>query len=78
MPMNWYVVHTYAGFENKVKASILETVSKLALQEKIGQILVPTEEVLSIKGGRSASRSGSFSPATFSSRWRWTTIRGIL
>ena len=33
MPMNWYVVHTYAGFENKVKSSILETVSKLSLQE---------------------------------------------
>ena len=42
--MNWYVVHTYAGFENKVKVSILETVSKLGLQGKIGQILVPTEE----------------------------------
>ena len=31
MAMNWYVVHTYAGFENKVKTSILETVSKLGL-----------------------------------------------
>jgi len=49
---NWYVVHTYAGFENKVRTSILETVSKLNLQERISQILVPTEEVLSLKGGK--------------------------
>lgn len=62
MPMNWYVVHTYAGFENKVKASILETVSKLALQEKIGQILVPTEEVWSIKAGKKRKSQRKFFP----------------
>lgn len=62
MPMNWYVIHTYAGFENKVKASILETVSKLSLQEKIGQILVPTEEVLSIKGGKKRKSQRKFFP----------------
>jgi transcriptional antiterminator NusG len=62
MPMNWYVVHTYAGFENKVKATILETVSKLALQDKIGQILVPTEEVLSIKAGKKRKSQRKFFP----------------
>jgi len=60
--MNWYVVHTYAGFENKVKATILETVSKLALQDKIGQILVPTEEVLSIKAGKKRKSQRKFFP----------------
>ena len=78
MSMNWYVVHTYAGFENKVRASIVETVSKLGLKEKIGQILVPTEEVLSIKGGKKRNHSESFSPDIYSSRWRWTIIPGIL
>ena len=60
--MNWYVIHTYAGFENKVKATILETVSKLSLQEKIGQILVPTEEVLSLKGGKKRKSQRKFFP----------------
>ncbi|MDH4164224.1 MAG: transcription termination/antitermination protein NusG [Nitrospirota bacterium] len=59
---NWYVVHTYAGFENKVKASILETVSKLGLQERISQILVPTEEVLSLKGGKKRKSQRKFFP----------------
>ena len=63
MSMNWYVVHTYAGFENKVKASIMETVSKLGLQERIGQILVPTEEVLSIKGGKKRKSQRKLFPA---------------
>ena len=62
MSMNWYVVHTYAGFENKVKTSIMETVSKLGLQERIGQILVPTEEVLSIKGGKKRKSQRKFFP----------------
>src|SRR5512139_2033953 len=59
---NWYVVHTYAGFENKVKASILETVSKLGLQERISQVLVPTEEVLSLKGGKKRKSQRKFFP----------------
>ncbi len=59
---NWYVVHTYAGFENKVKATILETVSKLGLQERISQILVPTEEVLSLKGGKKRKSQRKFFP----------------
>jgi transcription termination/antitermination protein NusG len=62
MPMNWYVVHTYAGFENKVRTSVLETVLKLGLQEKIGQILVPTEEILSIKAGKKRKSQRKFFP----------------
>jgi transcriptional antiterminator NusG len=62
MPMNWYVVHTYAGFENKVRASLLETVTKLSLQDKIGQVLVPTEEVLSLKGGKKRKSQRKFFP----------------
>jgi len=73
---NWYVVHTYAGFENKVRTSILETVSKLNLQERISQILVPTEEVLSLKGGKKRKSQRNSSRATSLSRWKWTTTRG--
>lgn len=59
---NWYVVHTYAGFENKVKVGILETVSKLGLQDRFGQILVPTEEVLTLKGGKKRKSQRKFFP----------------
>ena len=59
---NWYVVHTYAGFENKVKTSILETVSKLGLQDRISQVLVPTEEVLSLKAGKKRKSLRKFFP----------------
>ncbi len=62
MAKNWYVVHTYAGFENKVKTGILETVTKLGLQDKISQILVPTEEVLSLKGGKKRKSQRKFFP----------------
>ena len=60
--MNWYVVHTYAGFENKVRAGILEAVMKQGLQDKIGKILVPTEEVLSLKGGKKRKSLRKFFP----------------
>ncbi|OGW18254.1 MAG: transcription termination/antitermination factor NusG [Nitrospirae bacterium GWC2_57_13] len=59
---NWYAVHTYAGFENKVRAGILETVSKLGLQDRFGQILVPTEEVLTLKGGKKRKSQRKFFP----------------
>lgn len=62
MAKNWYVVHTYAGFENKVKTGILETVGKLGLQDRISQVLVPTEEVLSIKGGKKRKSQRKFFP----------------
>ncbi|HAR45756.1 MAG TPA: transcription termination/antitermination protein NusG [Nitrospiraceae bacterium] len=62
MMKNWYAVHTYAGFENKVRAGILETVSKLGLQDRFGQILVPTEEVLTLKGGKKRKSQRKFFP----------------
>ncbi len=48
--MNWYVVHTYSGFEEKVKQSIEERVKQKGLEGKIGRILVPKEKVLVMKG----------------------------
>ena len=62
MAMHWYVVHTYAGFENKVKTSLQENVSKLGLQDRIRQVLVPTEEVLSLKGGKKRKSQRKFFP----------------
>jgi transcriptional antiterminator NusG len=52
MVKNWYVVHTYAGFENKVRENLEQTVRSQGLQEKITQVLIPTEEVVEIRDGR--------------------------
>ncbi|MGC9328465.1 MAG: transcription termination/antitermination protein NusG [Candidatus Hinthialibacter sp.] len=52
MAMNWYVVHTYSGFENKVKENIESTVRAERLGDRIAQILIPTEEVVEIRDGK--------------------------
>ncbi len=61
MAKKWYVVHTYAGSENKVKESIESTVRAEGLEDRIGQILIPTEEVVEIRDGkRSVSKQKIF------------------
>ncbi|CCW13232.1 transcription antitermination protein NusG [Rhodococcus aetherivorans] len=51
-PGDWYVVHSYAGYENKVKANLETRVQNLDLSEYIFQVEVPTEEVTEIKNGQ--------------------------
>ena len=41
---NWYIVHTYSGFENKVKESLEQRVQAYGLQSEIGEVLIPTED----------------------------------
>ena len=48
---NWYVVHTYSGYENKVKANIEKTIENRKLQDQILEVSVPLEEVVEIKNG---------------------------
>ena len=48
----WYIVHTYSGFENKVKESLEQRVNAYGLQEEIGEILIPTEQVAEMRGGK--------------------------
>jgi transcriptional antiterminator NusG len=62
MTRNWYVVHTYAGFEGRVKASILERAHQMGLQGEIGQVLVPTEDVIEIKDGKKRTSTRKFFP----------------
>ena len=63
MTLQWYIVHTFSGFEHKVKASLEETVKKLMLQEKIVDILVPTENVVEMaKGGERRTSTRKFYP----------------
>ncbi len=62
MSKNWYVVHTYSGFEEKVKTSIEERVRKKGLEEKIGRILIPTEKVIELRGGKKRETNKKFYP----------------
>ena len=48
----WYIVHTYSGFENKVKESLEQRVNAYGLQAEIGEILIPTEQVAEMRGGK--------------------------
>lgn len=62
MSKQWYVVHTYSGFENKVKLSIIEQFRTNGLEEMLGEIVVPTEQVVEVKGGKKRTSSRKFFP----------------
>ena len=49
MAKNWYVLHTYSGYEMKVKANLEHRLETMGMAEKVGKILIPTEEVAEIK-----------------------------
>jgi len=48
----WYVVHTYSGYENKVKANLEKRVESMGMEDKIFRVIVPTEEVVEYKDGK--------------------------
>src|SRR5437899_3447545 len=48
----WYVIHTYSGYENKVKTNLEHRISSMDMGDKIFQVLVPTEEEIEIKNGK--------------------------
>jgi transcriptional antiterminator NusG len=52
MPKQWYVVHTYSGFEKRVKSLLENKVADLGLGEEIGEVLIPTEDVVELRKGK--------------------------
>lgn len=62
MGKSWYVLHTYAGFEGRVKTSLLERATQMGLGELFGQVLVPTEDVIEIKDGKRRTSRRKFFP----------------
>lgn len=54
MSKQWYVVHVFSGMEKSVLKAMLERIERAALQTSFGQILVPSEEVIEMKGGQKA------------------------
>lgn len=49
---NWYIIHTYSGFENKVAESLRTRSLAFGFADKLGQILIPTEEVVELRNGK--------------------------
>jgi transcriptional antiterminator NusG len=62
MEKSWYVIHTYSSFENRVRTSLEEKVKTLGLENRVGKILVPTEEVVRIKEGKKQTFTKKFFP----------------
>ena len=60
--MRWYVVSVYSGFEKKVAASIGETAAKKGLTDMIGEVLVPSEEVVEVKRGAKVNVEKQYFP----------------
>ena len=67
---NWYVVHTYSGYERKVKQSLEERVRTMGLEDDIAEILIPTEDVVELKGGKKVVTSKKFFPGYLLVRMR--------
>jgi transcriptional antiterminator NusG len=62
MAKRWYVVHAYSGYEKKVQAALKERISLAGMEEKFGDILVPTEEVVEMRGGQKRKSERKFFP----------------
>ena len=62
MDKNWYVVHVYSGFEKTVLRALQERIEREGRQESFGQMLIPTEEVVEMKGGQKSISERKFFP----------------
>lgn len=62
MSKRWYVVHAYSGFESHVQRALQERVERYGMQDKFGEILVPTEEVVEMRSGQQRKSERKFFP----------------
>ena len=62
MAKQWYIIHTYSGFENKVAESLRQRADAFGMGDAIGQILVPTEDVVEMRDGKKVVSSKKFFP----------------
>jgi len=60
--LNWYIIHVYSGFENKVKSALEERVTTAPHPEKFGEIVVPTEQIVELVKGKRKTSSRKFYP----------------
>ena len=62
MSSHWYVIHTYAGYEGRVRAGIVERANQLGMADSVAQVLVPTEDVVEFKEGKRRASKRKFFP----------------
>jgi transcriptional antiterminator NusG len=60
--MKWYIIHSYSGFERKVKESLESRILAFGLEEKIGKVLIPTETVTEVRNGKKYTSERMFYP----------------
>ena len=60
--MRWYVVHAYSGFEHTVQRSLKERIQRAGMEDRFGEILVPTEEVVEMRAGQKRRSERKFFP----------------
>ena len=62
MTQQWYALHIYSGYEKKVKESVLSRAKGLGLEDKISEIMIPTEKVMEVRDGKRRTTSKRFFP----------------
>ena len=62
MSKRWYVIHAYSGFEAQVKRSLADRIKRAGMEDLFGEILVPTEEVVEMRGGQQRKSERKFFP----------------
>jgi len=62
MPKNWYIIHSYSGFERKVAETLRSRVDAAGLAQRFGEILIPTEDVIEMRHGKKVVTPKLFYP----------------
>jgi transcription termination/antitermination protein NusG len=62
MAKRWYVVHAYSGFEQQVRKALIERIARAGMQDRFGDVLVPTEEVIEMRAGQKRKSERKFFP----------------
>ena len=62
MNKEWYVIHAYSGYENKGRDALLERIDRLGMKESFGEIMVPAEEIVELRGGKEIKTQRKFFP----------------
>ena len=62
MAKEWYVIHAYSGYENKVRDALLERINRFEMEEAFGDIIVPAEEIIELRAGQERRKQRKFFP----------------
>ena len=62
MAKEWYVIHAYSGYENKVRDALLERINRFEMEEAFGDIIVPAEEVIELRAGQERRKQRKIFP----------------